>query len=185
MYSGRTLIGFAIAAVLGIAAGTVGALVLADRLGVASTSGGAGARKSTGAAADSAALHADSLAAVDSMAPDSAEQRVAATQPVVKPPAPPADSGARPAPAPAVRLPLPRVDAQAAAQAEARARLARVFATMEPKGAASVLEQMSDSEIVAILAPLNERQAAAILEQLSPQRAAAVSRALLNRRTTS
>jgi hypothetical protein len=179
------LVGIAIAAAFGVAAGMGGGLVLAERFDGASTSGGAGARNGAGAAADSAALHADSLAGADSAATDSAVQQVAAAQPTVKPPAPPADSGTRPAPAPAVRAIPPLVDVQAAVQTEARARLARVFATMEPKGAASVLEQMSDSEIVAILAPLNERQTAAILEQLSPQRAAAVSRALLNRRTTS
>jgi flagellar motility protein MotE (MotC chaperone) len=55
-----------------------------------------------------------------------------------------------------------------------------MFTAMEPKGAASVLEQLDDDEAARILGAVSERQAGKILEYLTPQRAAAVCRALLN-----
>jgi hypothetical protein len=55
-------------------------------------------------------------------------------------------------------------------------RLAKIFASMQPRDAARVLEQMDDQDVVVILGMLNNRQAAAVLANLSPQRAAGISR---------
>lgn len=55
-------------------------------------------------------------------------------------------------------------------------RIARVFASMAPKDAAKVLEQMSDPDIVTILGNLSEKQNALILAKLPATRVAALSK---------
>jgi flagellar motility protein MotE (MotC chaperone) len=161
------LIGFAAAVVLGLAAGTGGALMLAHprATSAADSADTARARKAKRAAGDSARRAA---AAGDAARPEPTPS--ALHLPTL---AAPPTASRQAAIDSAVRV-------QAAAQMAAREHLAKVFATMEPKGAAAVLEQMSDGEVTQILGAIQERQAAAILEYFTPQRAAAVSRALLH-----
>ena len=52
--------------------------------------------------------------------------------------------------------------------------LAQVFAAMQPKDAARVLEQMDDSDVRAILGSLSSKQQAAILGSFPTQRAALI-----------
>lgn len=58
-------------------------------------------------------------------------------------------------------------------------RLAQVFAAMQPKDAARVLEQMGDSDVRAILGSLSSKQQAAILGSFPTQRAALILQATL------
>src|SRR5665213_341427 len=58
-------------------------------------------------------------------------------------------------------------------------RLAAVFAAMQPKDAARVLEQMNDADVRAILASLSNKQQAAILGSFPTQRAALIVQATL------
>jgi hypothetical protein len=60
------------------------------------------------------------------------------------------------------------------------ARLAKVFASMQAREAARVLEHLNDSEIQVILAGVGNREAAAILSNLTPERAAVISRAVIS-----
>lgn len=64
----------------------------------------------------------------------------------------------------------------APADSAQQARLGRIFAAMQPREAAKVLEQMNDGDVVRILGMLQERQAAAVLTSLPPPRAAAITR---------
>lgn len=59
------------------------------------------------------------------------------------------------------------------------AELAKLFASMQARDAAKVLEQMDDFEVQVILGALGNREAAAILANLSPERAAVISRAVI------
>lgn len=59
------------------------------------------------------------------------------------------------------------------------AELAKLFAAMQARDAAKVLEQMEDFEVQVILGALGNREAAAILSNLSPERAAVISRAVI------
>ncbi len=59
------------------------------------------------------------------------------------------------------------------------AELAKLFASMQARDAARVLEQMDDFEVQVILGALANREAAAILSNLSPERAAVISRAII------
>jgi Mg/Co/Ni transporter MgtE len=59
------------------------------------------------------------------------------------------------------------------------AELAKLFASMQARDAAKVLEQMDDFEVQVILGALGNREAAAILSNLSPERAAVISRAVI------
>lgn len=61
-------------------------------------------------------------------------------------------------------------------------KLAKIFGTMKPADAASVLAQMSDSDVTAILQQMNDRLAGPILGALAPKRAAALSEAVLRGR---
>jgi len=60
------------------------------------------------------------------------------------------------------------------------ARLAKVFATMQAREAARVLEHLNDGEIQVILAGVGNREAAAILSNMTPERAAVISRAVIS-----
>lgn len=59
------------------------------------------------------------------------------------------------------------------------AELAKLFAAMQARDAAKVLEQMDDYEVQVILGALGNREAAAILSSLPPERAAVISRAVI------
>lgn len=59
------------------------------------------------------------------------------------------------------------------------AELAKLFASMQARDAAKVLEQMEDFEVQVILGALGNREAAAILSNLTPERAAVISRAVI------
>ncbi len=167
-----TLIGFAAAIVLGLTAGTGAALFIAHP-GAESTMADTLTKRGAGTTRrDSTQRPAvpRAVAVSDTTSSHQApKQRPIALSPLAALPTPPR----------AAVTSATNVADQARAQAAAREHLAKVFATMEPKGAALVLEQLSDGEIVQILAPIPERQTAAILEYFTPQRAAAVSRALL------
>lgn len=58
-------------------------------------------------------------------------------------------------------------------------RLAKVFAAMQAKDAARVLEQMEDSDVQVILTSLSNKQQAAILGSFPTQRAATIMRSTL------
>jgi hypothetical protein len=58
-------------------------------------------------------------------------------------------------------------------------RLAHIFAAMQPKDAAHVLEQMDNHDIQVILLELSNKQQASILSNLPVQRAAAIARETL------
>lgn len=58
-------------------------------------------------------------------------------------------------------------------------RMAKIFASMQPRDAARVLERMSNIEIEEVLGHLGNRQAAAILTNISAERAAAIGQAVL------
>lgn len=171
---GVAIVGFVAAIALGLAAGTGATLAL---------------RKP--AVAEERAASLDSAAERDSSdstrhSPDSTDASssvplapgVTAPNPAIVLPRPPELEGS----AMVARRPAPDSVAanRARAREAARERLAKMFTAMEPKGAASVLEQLDDDEAARILGAVSERQAGKILEYLTPQRAAAVSRALLN-----
>jgi MgtE intracellular N domain len=59
------------------------------------------------------------------------------------------------------------------------ARLAKVFASMQAREAARVLEHLDDDEVQIILGQLGNREAAAVLSNLTPERAAVISRAII------
>jgi hypothetical protein len=59
------------------------------------------------------------------------------------------------------------------------ARLAKVFASMQAREAARVLEHLDDGEVQIILGQLGNREAAAVLSNLTPERAAVISRAII------
>ncbi len=59
------------------------------------------------------------------------------------------------------------------------AGLAKLFASMQARDAAKVLEKMEDYEVQVILGALGNREAAAILSSLPPERAAGISRAVI------
>ncbi len=148
------------------------------------------------AAADSAALHADSagLAAPhDSAAVDSATahlaqgdsaavETLAHTDSVGALAASAAADSGRALPAPVTRPDSLRAEVIAASGRPAgpdEQRLARIFAAMRPEEAARVLEQMTDPEIRLLLSHLRERQAAAIMSSIAPERAAVISSAVI------
>lgn len=169
------LLGFAAAVALGLATGTGAGLVL--HRPDAESAVGAPPDSGKKAAADSARHPSDSASAAKAQKPKPSSQVPAPKPPVVLPsPRPPV---AQPI---AAKPPAPDTAAlnRAAALKSARERLAKMFSAMEPKGAAAVLEQLSDGEVAKILGVIPERQAGAILEYFTPERAAAVSRALLN-----
>jgi hypothetical protein len=58
-------------------------------------------------------------------------------------------------------------------------QLARIFAAMQARDAAQVLEHMSDAEVRSILTRVGARQAASILSNMNADRAAVLSRAVL------
>ena len=88
------------------------------------------------------------------------------------PPAPAASAPAASAPGASA----PAGPAGETAQAVgAEKRLARIFASMAPKEAAKVLQQMDDTDIRVILGHLGPRQAAAVLGSFPPERAATLS----------
>lgn len=58
-------------------------------------------------------------------------------------------------------------------------RLAKVFASMQSRDAAHILQQMDDGDVQTILGSLSPKQQAAILGQFPPQRAALLARATL------
>jgi hypothetical protein len=59
-------------------------------------------------------------------------------------------------------------------------QLARIFTAMQPRDAARVLSQLTDSEIRDILVRMGARQAASILSSMDAERAAALSRIVLS-----
>lgn len=59
------------------------------------------------------------------------------------------------------------------------ARLGKIFAAMDPRDAARVLEMLEDHEVRAILTHMSDRNAAAILGHFEPARAATLSRVVL------
>jgi hypothetical protein len=63
-------------------------------------------------------------------------------------------------------------------------RLAQVFAAMQAKDAARVLEQMDDADVRAILVSLSSKQQAAILGSFPTQRAATILQATLRTAST-
>jgi hypothetical protein len=66
-----------------------------------------------------------------------------------------------------------------AADSALTTRLAHIFAAMQPKDAAHVLEQMDNHDIQVILLELSNKQQASILSNLPVQRAAAIARETL------
>ena len=115
---------------------------------------------------DSTALAADGLqrAAADSLAahlPTAVMARAAAA---------PATSGA--ARSGAAATPVTRDTAGIVKER----RLAKIFAAMQAKDAARVLQQMDDNDVGVVLGYLAERQAAAILGNFPPERAAQIGR---------
>lgn len=172
------VLGFVAAIVLGLAAGAGARLVLRPP----SAEGERGATPDSVAVSDSAdsTLHTpgDSAAAMDST------PRRVAVAPMLPPPLPHPPAAAKAVAAPkrsaADSAAERRERERAAARQAARERLAKMFAAMEPKGAAAVLEQLDDEEAARVLGAISERQAGKILEYFTPQRAAGVSRALLN-----
>lgn len=172
------VLGFVAAIVLGLAAGAGARLVLQSP----SVEGERGATPDSAAVSDSAdsTVHTPDDSAASA---DSTPRRVAV--PPVLPlalPHPPAaakavDVARRSA---ADSAAARRERERASARQAARERLAKMFAAMEPKGAAAVLEQLDDEEAARVLGAISERQAGKILEYFTPQRAAGVSRALLN-----
>lgn len=69
--------------------------------------------------------------------------------------------------------------ATAMTAAPGASKVAKIFAAMPPKDAATVLEQLDDAEVQSVISSLNEKQAAAILRNLPPARAALISKAVL------
>lgn len=61
----------------------------------------------------------------------------------------------------------------------AQARLAQIFGSMDAKAAASVLVELSDTEITEILAHLSARKAGNIIKSMPAERAATLSRVML------
>ena len=80
----------------------------------------------------------------------------------------PATPAAAPAPKPGA--------APATPGAVPEQRIARVFASMDPRDAAKVLEQMSDPDVATILGNLTEKQNALILAKLPAPRVATLSK---------
>lgn len=87
--------------------------------------------------------------------------------------------------APAISVPgLPAVGSPRATPANnavkadtaSQRHLAKLFASMQPKEAAQVLQRMADSDVQVILGYVGTRQAAAILAALPPDRVAAMSK---------
>jgi MgtE-like protein len=58
-------------------------------------------------------------------------------------------------------------------------RLAKIFGSMDPKAAASVLIELSDIEITEILGGLSARKAGEVIKNMPADRAATLSRAML------
>lgn len=71
------------------------------------------------------------------------------------------------------RTPTPAVEA--AQDVGAEKRLSKIFASMAPKDAAKVLQQMDDADVRVILGHLGPRQAAAVLGNFPAERAATLS----------
>lgn len=65
------------------------------------------------------------------------------------------------------------------AEVEGSSRMAKIFAAMEAKDAAAVLENLSNEEVQAILSNMSDRKVAEILGEFSPERAAGLSRIVL------
>ncbi|HWL69501.1 MAG TPA: hypothetical protein VNS22_14100, partial [Geminicoccus sp.] len=63
----------------------------------------------------------------------------------------------------------------AAEQEERAARLARLYETMKPKRAASILDRVPVEEVAAIARRMRDGKAALIIQQMSPERAGALS----------
>ena len=80
---------------------------------------------------------------------------------------------------PTGRLPLPKPIVPVATASPGADKVARIFGAMQPKEAAKVLEQLTDSEVHDILSSLNEKQAAALLQAMPAPRAAAISKLAL------
>ncbi len=170
----KAIIAFAVAFIIGTAAGTGTKVLFA---------------KPAPAANDSTHAHADSTRH------DSGSVAAAVGQPSAQTgaaPAAAADStknGATAAAIPAVNIkpPLPNQAAIAAAAAaaspandtatqSAERRIAKVFTSMDAKQAAKVLEHMSDGDVHVILGYVGPRQAASILAELPPERVATLSK---------
>ncbi|WP_222183998.1 MotE family protein [Geminicoccus harenae] len=62
-----------------------------------------------------------------------------------------------------------------AEQEERAARLARLYETMKPKRAASILDHVPVEEVAAIARRMRDGKAALIIQQMSPERASALS----------
>lgn len=75
-------------------------------------------------------------------------------------------------------IPVPRPNAREASE-DGSARLGKIFAAMDPRDAARVLEILDDHEVRAILSHMSDRNAAAILGHFEPARAATLSRVVL------
>jgi len=175
------VLGFVAAIVLGLAAGA-GAKLALER---PATEGELGAVPDSVAvldSADSTRRAPDSTQALSVSKPAAPAAPAVVAGPAIALPRPPVAAKA----VEAVKKPAPdsvaviREREREAARQAARERLARMFAAMEPKGAAAVLEQLDDEEAARVLGTVSERQAGKILEYFTPQRAAGVSRALLN-----
>lgn len=87
----------------------------------------------------------------------------------------------RPAPvltqvAPATAI---RPGGEDASEPDGSARLGKIFAAMDARDAARVLEMLDDHEVRSILSHMTDRHAAAILGHFDPARAATLSRVVL------
>ncbi|MFS8637592.1 MAG: hypothetical protein FWJ74_05860 [Gemmatimonadota bacterium] len=150
----------------------------------------AGARVAL-APAEDPATEAGSAAAPDSAGAPAAEQAQSTNVPTTPVPAGPsivdgregvatAETPRRPVLLTTQDAPIPvlRPNAHDASE-DGSARLGKIFAAMDPRDAARVLEILEDHEVRAILSHMSDRNAAAILGHFEPARAATLSRVVL------
>lgn len=137
---------------------------------------------------DSVAVSHDSTVVVEPHDSSTSEQRAAngeqqahSEQPSAnsEPPTPKHAETVAVAPAPSlVERPVPQAESDSAHRTQVR-RIGRIFASMAPREAAKVLQQLEDADVMVIVGSLNEKQAAAILQALPAERAAAISKGSL------
>ncbi|MEX2582209.1 MAG: hypothetical protein WD766_02985 [Gemmatimonadota bacterium] len=119
--------------------------------------------------------HADSLAVGVEEAPDSIGNGIEPTLDLSD--SIPAVTGAAGPGAAGGTMALPATNGTEAAMEPAR--LAKLFASMQAREAARVMEHMDDYEVQIILTQLGNREAAAILSNLTPERAAVISQTVI------